>query len=96
MQPASLDKLVLQAWPSHTACSIPIQCFDPSKFQAHKPDDSVQLSLAIPFYGTINSLFSAISIGLTAFVLPTLAFNWHYRTEERRRNCPVQPPWYAF
>ncbi|KAK9813484.1 hypothetical protein WJX73_001640 [Symbiochloris irregularis] len=51
------------------------------------------LSLAIPFYGTINSLFSALCVGLTAFFLPTLAFNWHYRTEQRRRDCPITPPW---
>ena len=53
----------------------------------------VQLALAIPFYGTINSLFSAFSIGITAFVLPCLAFNVHYRKESRRNDCPVQPPW---
>ena len=43
--------------------------------------------------GTINSLFSAISIGMTAFVLPSLAFNWYYRTEEARKDCPIRIPW---
>lgn len=45
--------------------------------------------------GTINSLFSALSTGITAFVLPTLVFTWYYRTAERRKEAPVQPPWYA-
>ena len=57
------------------------------------PPVCAQLSLAIPFYGTINSLFSAFSIGITAFCLPTLAFTWHYRLEANRLDCPVQPPW---
>ncbi|KAK9795944.1 hypothetical protein WJX73_010704 [Symbiochloris irregularis] len=51
------------------------------------------LALAIPFYGTINSLFDAFCNSLTAFFLPCLAFNWYYRTEQRRKECPVQPPW---
>lgn len=51
------------------------------------------LSLAIPFYGTINSLFDALTRGLQGFVLPCLAFSWDYRTKERRANCPKVIPW---
>ena len=51
------------------------------------------LSLALPFYGTVNSLFNVLTTGFTAFILPCAAFNWHYRTKERRDNCPVRIPW---
>ncbi|KAK9863976.1 hypothetical protein WJX84_006096 [Apatococcus fuscideae] len=51
------------------------------------------LSLAIPFYGTINTLFPALSIGATAFVLSCAAFNWYYCSEQRRNVRPVKVPW---
>ncbi|KAL0034831.1 hypothetical protein WJX77_008984 [Trebouxia sp. C0004] len=51
------------------------------------------LALALPFYGTVNSLFNVLTTGFTAFILPCAAFNWHYRTKERRDNCPVKIPW---
>lgn len=53
------------------------------------------VALAVPFYGTINSLFSALTGGLTGYVLPCLAFNWYYRTAERRADCPINMPWCA-
>lgn len=51
------------------------------------------VALAIPFYGTINSLFSALTGGMTGYVLPCLAFNWYYRTAQRRADCPAKIPW---
>lgn len=50
------------------------------------------IALLIPFYGTINSLFSAISNGMTGYVLPCLAFNWYYRSQQRKDDCPTSVP----
>ncbi|KAK9816803.1 hypothetical protein WJX72_005264 [[Myrmecia] bisecta] len=50
------------------------------------------VALALPFYGTMNSLFNAFTTGFNAFVLPCLAFNIHFRKAERREACPIQPP----
>ncbi len=50
------------------------------------------IALMIPFYGTINSLFSALSNGITGYVLPCLAFNWYYRSQQRKDDCPTSVP----
>ena len=51
------------------------------------------LALALPFYGTVNSLFNVLTTGFTAFIMPCAAFNWYFRTKEKRDNCVVKIPW---
>lgn len=50
------------------------------------------VALAIPFYGTINSLFSALTTPAGGYIMPCLAYNWYYRTAERRDNAVLAPP----
>ncbi|KAK9817815.1 hypothetical protein WJX72_002659 [[Myrmecia] bisecta] len=49
------------------------------------------IAVAIPFYGTLNSLVGSFSPFLQ-FVAPALAYNWYYRTQERRDEAPTAPP----
>ena len=51
------------------------------------------LALALPFYGTVNSLFNVLTTGFTAFILPCAAFNWYFRTAARRENAVTKIPW---
>ncbi|KAK9831382.1 hypothetical protein WJX81_007976 [Elliptochloris bilobata] len=54
------------------------------------------LGVMLPFYGTINSLMGAIGVPTTAFVLPAIAYNWHFRSRETREAATSQPPrWLA-
>ncbi|KAK9809392.1 hypothetical protein WJX73_001610 [Symbiochloris irregularis] len=50
------------------------------------------LAIAIPFYGTLNSLFAALAGPGISFVLPPLAFSLYYRTKARRDACPKKIP----
>lgn len=49
------------------------------------------LGVMLPFYGTINSFMGAIGVPTTAFVLPAIAFTWHFRKRETR-DAAIYPP----
>ncbi len=49
----------------------------------------------LPFYGTINSFMGAIGVPTTAFLLPAIAYNWHFRTRKSREAAQSKPPGHA-
>lgn len=49
------------------------------------------LGIMLPFYSSINAFMGAFGAPLTAFVLPSLTFNWVFRTKARRATA-VFPP----
>ncbi|BDA43337.1 Auxin transporter-like protein 1 [Coccomyxa sp. Obi] len=49
------------------------------------------ISVAFPFYGTINSLYSSLSEPLTAFVFPCAVYSWVYRTRAAREQAALKP-----
>lgn len=49
------------------------------------------LGVMLPFYGTINSFMGAIGVPTTAFLLPAIAFTWHFRKRETR-DAAIYPP----
>ena len=54
------------------------------------------LGVMLPFYGTINSFMGAIGVPTTSFVLPAIAYNWHFRTREARAAAQSPPPRRAY
>ena len=53
------------------------------------------LGIMLPFYGTINSFMGAIGVPTTAFLLPAITYNWHFRTRESRETAQSKPPGHA-
>jgi len=49
------------------------------------------IALLIPFYNTINAIMGSFGNSFTAFVFPTGAYLWVYRTAAARANAPKQP-----
>ena len=49
------------------------------------------LGVMLPFYGTINSFMGAIGVPTTAFLLPAIAYTWHFRKRETR-DAAIYPP----
>ena len=46
---------------------------------------------ALQFYGTINSLYKAISEPLTAFVIPSAMYIWVFRSRDLRDSAQLKP-----
>lgn len=49
------------------------------------------IALLIPFYNTINAIMGSFGNSFTAFVFPTGAYLWVYRSAAARANAPKQP-----
>ena len=49
------------------------------------------ISLLLPFYNTINAIMGSFGNSFTAFVFPSGAYLWVYRTAAARANAPKQP-----
>lgn len=48
-------------------------------------------ALIFPFFDTINAVQGAVGYSFTAFVFPTAAYLWVYRSAKARNNAPKVP-----
>ena len=49
------------------------------------------MATKVSFTGTINSFMGAIGVPTTAFLLPAIAFTWHFRKRDTR-DAAIYPP----
>lgn len=50
------------------------------------------LAVAVPFYGSVNALLGAFAISMATYVIPLVAYNVAYRSEEARKGMVKPPP----
>ncbi|KAJ7296907.1 hypothetical protein O6H91_Y092600 [Diphasiastrum complanatum] len=50
------------------------------------------VALAVPFFGSINSVVGAFFVSISVYLIPCLAFYWTYRDTAARRNSAVKLP----